>query len=88
MFFSDEGSTLETLDYTIRIGSTPTFLYADFNHYSVLRRHSLNLNNLKFHSLMNVKFQIQTCEIASFWKWKRQPSLLKLFSLKIKININ
>ena len=27
-----EGSTLETLDYTIRIGSTPTFLYFDFNH--------------------------------------------------------
>ena len=23
----DEGSTLETLDFTIRIGSTPTFLY-------------------------------------------------------------
>ena len=24
-FLSDEGSMLETLDYTIRIGSTPTF---------------------------------------------------------------
>ena len=29
MFFSDEGSTLETLDFTIRIGSTPTFFYVD-----------------------------------------------------------
>ena len=28
-FPSDEGSTLETLDFTIRIGSTPTFLYFD-----------------------------------------------------------
>ena len=29
-FLSDEGPTLETLDFTIRIGSTPTFLYLDF----------------------------------------------------------
>ena len=28
-FLSDEEPTLETLDYTIRIGSTPTFLYFD-----------------------------------------------------------
>ena len=27
MFLSDEGPMLETLDHTIRIGSTPTFLY-------------------------------------------------------------
>ena len=26
LFLSDEGPMLETLDYTIRIGSTPTFL--------------------------------------------------------------
>ena len=29
MFLSDEEPTLETLDYAIRIGSTPTFLYFD-----------------------------------------------------------
>ena len=29
MFLSDEGPMLETLDHTIRIGSTPTFLYFD-----------------------------------------------------------
>ena len=29
MFVSDEGPTLETLDFTIRIGSTPTFLHFD-----------------------------------------------------------
>ena len=28
-FLSDEGPTLETLDFTIRIGSTPTFSYFD-----------------------------------------------------------
>ena len=27
LFLSDEGPTLETLDYTIHIDSTPTFLY-------------------------------------------------------------
>ena len=31
MFLSDEGPMLDTLDYTIRIGSTPTFLYLEFN---------------------------------------------------------
>ena len=31
MFLSDEGPMLETLHYTIRIGSTPTFLYFDYN---------------------------------------------------------
>ena len=29
LFLSDEGPKLETLDYTIRIGSTPTILYFD-----------------------------------------------------------
>ena len=31
---SDEGPTLETLNYTIRIGSTPTILYFDLYLYS------------------------------------------------------
>ena len=29
MFLSDEGPTLETLNFTFHIGSTPTFLYFD-----------------------------------------------------------
>ena len=29
MFLFDEGPTLKTLDFTIHIGSTPTFLYFD-----------------------------------------------------------
>ena len=32
---SNEGPMLETLDYTIRIGSTPTILYFDFYLYYV-----------------------------------------------------
>ena len=34
LFLSDEGQMLETLDFTIRIGSTPTFLYFDLYLYS------------------------------------------------------
>ena len=29
MFLSDEGPTLETLNFTFHIGCTPTFLYFD-----------------------------------------------------------
>ena len=32
-FLSDKGPMLETLDYTIRIGSTPTILYFDLYIY-------------------------------------------------------
>ena len=32
-FLSDEGPMLETLDYTIRIGCSPTFLYLYFDFY-------------------------------------------------------
>ena len=34
IILSDEGPTLETLDYTIHIGSTPTFLYFDLYRIS------------------------------------------------------
>ena len=42
---SDEGPMLETLDYTIRIGSTPTFLYFDLYLYSAYAAHYV-YNNL------------------------------------------
>ena len=32
LFLSDEGPMLETLDYTIHIGSTPTILYFHSAH--------------------------------------------------------
>ena len=40
-FLSDEGPMLETLDYTIRIGSTPTFLYFDLSDISIQFPYSL-----------------------------------------------
>ena len=39
LFLSDEGPTLETLDYTIRIGSTPTFLFFDFYLHTAYAAH-------------------------------------------------
>ena len=39
LFLSDEGPMLETLDYTIRIGSTPTFLNYDLYLYSAYAAH-------------------------------------------------
>ena len=36
---SDEGPMLETLDYTIRIDSTPTFLYFDLYLFSAYAAH-------------------------------------------------
>ena len=39
VFLSDEGLTLETLDFTICIGSTLTFLYFDLYLYSAYGAH-------------------------------------------------
>ena len=39
LFLSDEGTMLETLDYTVLIGSTPTFLYFDLYPYSPYAGH-------------------------------------------------
>ena len=39
LFLSNEGPMLETLDYTIRVGSTPTFLYFDLFLYVSLLSH-------------------------------------------------
>ena len=43
-FLSDEGPMLETLDHTIRIGSTPTFLYFDLYLYSAYAAHYVYFN--------------------------------------------
>ena len=40
---SDEGPMLETLDYTIRIGKTPTFLYFNLYLYSAYAAHYVHL---------------------------------------------
>ena len=39
MFLSDEGPTLKTLDFSIRIGSTPTFLYFELYLYAAYAAH-------------------------------------------------
>ena len=44
LFLSDEGPMLETLDYTIRIGSTPTFLYFHLYLYSAHAGHYVYFN--------------------------------------------
>ena len=44
LFLSDEGPTLETLDYTIRIGSTSTCLYFDLYLYSAYVAHYVYFN--------------------------------------------
>ena len=46
LFLSDEGPMLETLDHTIRIGSTPTFLYFDLYLYSAYAAHYVYLNKI------------------------------------------
>ena len=39
LFLSDEGPMLETIEYTIRIGSTPIFLYFDLYLYTANTEH-------------------------------------------------
>ena len=55
-FLSDEGPMLETLDYTIRIGSTPTFLYFDLYLYSAYAAHYVYLLTDVFWSLIDESF--------------------------------
>ena len=43
LFLSDEGPTLGTLDFTIHISSTLTFLYFDLYLYSAYVAHALRL---------------------------------------------
>ena len=53
MFLSDKGPTLETLDYTIRIGSTPTFFYFDLYLNTAYAAHYVYLNiNYVYHSAL------------------------------------
>ena len=48
LFLSDEGPMLETLDHTIRIGSTPTFLYFDLYLYSAYAAHYVYFYDFMF----------------------------------------
>ena len=55
MFLSDEGPMVETLDYTIRIGSTSTFLDLDLYLYSAYPGHYVY--NLKVNCLLLKQIQ-------------------------------
>ena len=46
----DEGPMLETLDHTIRIGSTPTFLYFDLYLYSAYAAHYVYITNIDMYN--------------------------------------
>ena len=50
MFFSLTREMLETLDYTIRIGSTPTFLYFNLYLYSAYAAHYVYYIHYKYFS--------------------------------------
>ena len=59
---SDEGPTLETLDYTIRIGSTPTFSYFDLylnTAYTALYVYCTILILYEFTDLLNRDWVLQ-----------------------------
>ena len=64
LFLSDEGPMLEMLDYTILIGSTPTFLFFDLMEITrsssqerLLEKKSLRVKK-KFHDLTRSEIAI------------------------------
>ena len=46
--FSDERPMLETIDFTIRIGSTPTFSHFDLYLYSAYAAHYVVFHNVNY----------------------------------------
>ena len=53
---------LKTLDYSIRIGSTPTFLYFDLYLYSAYAAHCVY--NTGFSSLLVDRQEIENCLVC------------------------
>ena len=64
-FLSDEGPMLETLDHTIRIGSTPTFLYFDLYLYSAYAAHYIYIRRVACQSNLPLPGR---CESITFHK--------------------
>ena len=54
-----EGPMLETLDYTIRIGSTPTILYFDLSNTVVPQLHVEDIKSL-IRSIKELSFRCTT----------------------------
>ena len=63
-FLSDEGPMLETLDHTIRIGSTPTFLYFDLYLYSAYAAHYVYIY-IYIYITRNWSFEERHCMFTS-----------------------
>ena len=63
---------LEMLDYTIRIGSTPTFLYYNYNNYS------------EFYSKLQVMFWKNYIMFA--WKTTYVYGCLELLNMLVLLN--
>ena len=66
MFLSDEGPMLETLDYTIRIGSTPTTLYFDLYLYSAYTQHTTFIIYIDKHGIFDAVLSSNSLISCSF----------------------
>ena len=67
-FFPDEGPMLETLDFTIRIGSTPTFLYFDLYLYSAYAVHYVYKLKISFQPLHNNNWSALLSLLLGAWQ--------------------
>ena len=85
--FSDEGPMLETLDYTICISSTPTFLYFDlsglWDYISIARQSSANtriaINSVQISVGLNDRFSANNLSDNSLIvKFKRYMSSIMI----------
>ena len=78
LFFSDEWPTVETLDFTIRIGSTQTFSYFDLYLYSAYAAHYVYIRIL---SLISILFKRSPSHSGVwFYVLYGGPWLLTLFA--------
>ena len=79
VFLSDEGPMLETLDHTIRIGSTPTFLYFDLYLYSAYAAHYVYIYiYIHYVKILSSPSKIARCllytravGISASWVWRK-----------------
>ena len=65
LFLSDEGPMLETLDYTIHIGSTPTVLYLElylYSAYVLYVPHYVYQTDISIHSILLI-------EVSNISEW-------------------
>ena len=72
LFPPDEGPTLETLDFTIRIGSTPAFSYFDVYLYSTYAAHCVYICS------SIACLDVQGREVVFFATGNHLPSLFSL----------